>query len=297
MKTHELYKTVTSSVIEQLERGTPPWTRPWKDVRVKGVGMLPSNLVTGRLYSGSNVLLLWMTATAFGYDSLQFCTYQQANEMGARVKKGSRSTHIIFTKHVRNKDEETDEERKSTIVKSYPVFHVSQLDGIPAKYLEPQEPDDARPMRERAFEFAKGTGVKISNGGNKAAYIPSTDEVVMPSLKAFETEDAYWGVLNHELTHATGHKSRCDRVFGKRFADPEYAFEELVAELGSAFLCARLGIEPSFRSASYIQNWLKVLKDDTRAIFSAASYAGHAADWLWKQAYPEDQQHFKQAAE
>lgn len=297
MKTSELYRTVTAQVIKDLEEGTPPWTKPWKDGKMRGVGMMPSNLITGRLYSGGNVLLLWMSAQMKGYENLQFCTYNQVNGIGAKVKKGERATHIIFTKHVTRKDEDTEEERPGTVVKSYPVFHLSQLQDVPDRYTHPQE-GYAEPVfeRETAVQFVRGTGIRIEKGANKAAYYPVRDEIVMPHLSVFESEDAYWGVLNHELTHATGHENRLKRVFGKRFADSAYSFEELVAELGSAFLCARLGIPPSFRSSSYIQNWLTVLQSDTRAIFTAASYAGQAADWLWKRSYGDENEQ-RQAAE
>lgn len=298
MKTVDLYNSVTQRVVTELEAGTPPWTKPWREDKLKGVGLLPSNLATGRLYSGSNVLLLWLAATQHGFSSLQFCTYRQANEMGAKVKKGARATHVIFTKHVMREDTETGEEKAGTVVKTYAVFHHSQLEGVPDKYLEPQMPSDREETHAEAVELRESSGVTTIHGANKAAYYPARDEIVMPNLAVFEGEDAYWGTWCHEGIHATGHKSRLDRVYGKRFGDAGYAFEELVAELGSAFLCARLGIAPSFRSASYIAGWLKVLKGDNRAIFSAASYAGHAADWLWKKAFPEaPAEEYRQAAE
>lgn len=298
MKTVDLYASITAEVIRQLEEGTPPWTRPWKDDRARGVGMLPSNLVTRRLYSGSNVLLLWMAAMQRGFGGLQFCTYNQVNSIGAKVRKGERAVHVIFTKHVTREDTETGEEKAGTIVKTYPVFHLSQLEGVPDKYLEPQLLPDRAATHSTAISLQRDSGVTTIHGANKAAYYPARDEIVMPNLAAFESEEAYWGVWCHEATHATGHKDRLERVYGKRFGDAGYAFEELVAELGSAFVCARLGIAPSFRSASYIASWLKVLKGDNRAIFSAASYAGHAADWLWRKAFPEEAaEDYRQAAE
>ncbi|GAK69346.1 hypothetical protein RRU01S_04_01680 [Agrobacterium rubi TR3 = NBRC 13261] len=290
MKVNDLYASVTREVIRQLEEGTPPWTRPWKDGRLNGVGMIPSNLVTGRLYSGGNILLLWLAASHRGFGSLQFCTYNQVNSIGAKVKKGEKATHVIFTKHGTKKDEESGEDKPMTIVKSYPVFHTSQLDGVPDNYLAAQEPPPSQTViYTRASDFVTGTRVKVKNGGNRAAYYPGGDEIVMPYANQFESEEAYWGTLNHELIHASGHKSRLDRQFGKKFGDTAYAREELVAELGSAFLCARLDIPASYRSASYLESWLKVLKEDNRAIFNAASYAGQASEWLWKQAFPETQ--------
>lgn len=297
MKTSDLYASVTAEVIRQIEQGTPPWVRPWKDGKLRGVGMIPSNLVTGRLYSGGNILLLWLTASQRGFDNLQFATYAQINEIGGKVRKGEKATHVIFTKHTRKQDEETGEEKASTLVKSYPVFNLSQIEDVPERYTFRQpRPDSQVQIYTKASDFVKGTGVKVKDGGNRAAYYPGGDEIVMPFANQFESEEAYWGTFNHELIHASGHKNRLDRTFGKKFGDQAYAREELVAELGSAFLCARLDIPASFRSASYVESWLKVLKEDNRAIFSAASYAGQASDWLWKKSFPEADEPAREAA-
>ncbi len=287
MKVNDLYASVTKEVIRQLEEGTPPWVRPWRDAKLTGVGMIPSNLVTGRLYSGGNILLLWLTASQRGFGSLQFATYAQINGIGAKVKKGEKATHVIFTKHGVKKDE-SGEDKAMTIVKSYPVFNIDQIEGVPDKYLAAQEaPKTQIVIYTKASDFVKGTGIRVKNGGNRAAYYPGGDEVVMPFANQFESEEAYFGTLNHELIHASGHKNRLDRQFGKKFGDTAYAREELTAELGSAFLCARLEIPATYRSASYLDSWLKVLKEDSRAIFNAASYAGQASEWLWKKAFPE----------
>ncbi|MBZ9975464.1 ArdC family protein [Mesorhizobium sp. BR-1-1-10] len=292
MKTNDLYSTVTSMVIRQLEEGVPPWVRPWKDDRLHGVGMIPTNLVTGRRYSGGNILLLWLAAHVHGYSNLQFCTYQQLNGIGASVRKGEKATHVIFTKHIMRKGEGDDEDRPGTLVKTYPVFHFSQIEKIPEKYLAPQQEPESEPqdLGSPKVKLARGCGVHVQHGGNRACYIPSKDEVQMPPPSAFVDDEAYWQTLMHEFTHATAHEKRCGRKLGKRFGDEQYAFEELVAELGSAFLCARLDIPAGYRSASYIDNWLKVLKQDTRAIFTAASYAGQASDYLWNKAFHEEKQ-------
>lgn len=295
MKTAELYQSVTDTVIKQLEEGVPPWVRPWKDERRKGVGMIPSNLLTGRLYSGGNILLLWLTAQSREYPSMQFCTYNQVNTIGAQVRKGEKATHVIFTKHVMRKDEETGDEKPGAVVKLYPVFNVSQLDKVPEQYLVPQEQESTPIADFRIKSFAGATGIKVSFGSAKAAYYPARDEIVMPNVGMFESPEAFTGTLMHEKIHGTSHKNRLNRQLGKRFGDEAYSFEEIIAELGSAFLCARFGIEPSFRSASYIQSWLKVLKGDNRAILSAASYAGQASDWLWNKVYHQDER--REAAE
>lgn len=291
MKINDLYNTVTATVIKQLEDGVPPWVRPWRDERLHGVGMIPTNLVTGRRYSGGNILLLWMNAQAQGYRNLQFCTYQQLNSIGASVKKGERASYVIFTKHIMRKGEGDEEDKPGTIVKTYPVFNLAQLDKVPAEYLSPQpkpEPESGDAGSPRV-KLARGCGVHVQHGGNRACYIPSKDEVQMPPPSSFVDDEAYWQTLMHEFTHATAHEKRCGRKLGKRFGDEQYAFEELVAELGSAFLCARLDIPAGYRSASYIDNWLKVLKQDNRAIFTAASYAGQGADWLWNTAFHQEQ--------
>jgi antirestriction protein ArdC len=298
MKVNDLYTTVTTEIVRQLEEGTPPWVRPWKDDRRKGVGMIPSNLITGRLYSGGNILLLWLTSQSRGYPSMQYCTYNQVNSIGASVKKGEKASHIIFTKHLLRKDEDSGDEKGGTIVKSYPVFNLAQLDKVPEKYLVEQEQPAEFASHELALKFVRGSGAKFVHGGTRACYVPTTDEIHLPSFSAFSSEDAYWGVCHHELTHWTGHDGRLARTFGKRFGDGAYCMEELVAELGSAFICARLGFEPSFRSASYIESWLKVLKADTRAVFTAASYAGQASDYLWNRSFAEMQEEpQRQAAE
>ncbi|TPL98332.1 zincin-like metallopeptidase domain-containing protein [Mesorhizobium sp. B2-3-10] len=292
MKINDLYNTVTATVIKQLEDGVPPWVRPWKDDQLHGVGMIPTNLVTGRRYSGGNILLLWMTAQALGYHNLQFCTYQQLSSIGASVKKGEKATYVIFTKHVMRKGDGEEDGKPGTIVKTYPVFNLSQLDKVPADYLGPQQSAEPEPQDQGSpkVKLARGCGVHVQHGGNRACYIPSKDEVQMPAPSTFVDDEAYWQTLMHEFTHATAHEKRCGRKLGKRFGDEQYSFEEIIAELGSAFLCARLNIEAGFRSASYIESWLKVLKQDNRAIFTAASYAGQAADYLWNTAFQQEKQ-------
>lgn len=289
MDINKLYKEVTATVIKQLEDGVPPWVRPWKDGKRRGVGMIPSNLISGRLYSGGNILLLWMAAQQHGWDSLQFCPYLAANKVGGTVRRGEKGIQILFTSHHRKKDEATGEERPYTFVKTHTVFHASQLENIPEKYLQPQQREEgvSVPKNERAVDFAQKTGITIRHEGNKAFYSPAQDIVVVPPFSSFKDEEGYHGTVCHELVHATGHEKRLNRQFGKRFGDERYAAEELVAELGSAYLCARLGYKPGFRSASYLASWLKVLKSDNRAIFTAASYAGQASSSLWDKAFPE----------
>ena len=294
MRVNDLYTSVTATIIKQLEEGVPPWSRSWKDGKLKGLGFIPTNLVTGRLYSGSNVLLLWLVAQERGYGNLQFCTFQQADSIGAKVKKGEKSASVLFTKHLVEKGED-GQDKPRTIIKAYSVFNVDQLENVPDTYLFNQElPNSEAVMYGQAAELISRNRITVRNGGNKAAYYPRQDEVHMPFANQFVSEDAYWQTFLHEVTHWSGNEKRLNRTFGKRFGDNAYTQEELCAELGSAFLCARLGIPAGFRSASYIDSWLKVMRADNRAVFTAASYAGQAADYLWNKAFPEVQ---RQAAE
>lgn len=289
MKTDALYTSVTNRIIAQLKEGVPPWSRPWKN-QAKGAAWLPSNAVTGRAYSGINVLILYMTVCEMGYPTHGWATFKQANDIGAKVRKGEKASQVVFVKHVEKEDDE-GKPKKSTILKAYPVFNIAQLDNVPDEYLAPEPPKDEDVVHDNALQLMNQCGIKIVHGGNKAAYYPNRDEIVLPTYGSFESEEAYFGVANHELIHATSHESRLKRKLGKRFEKHAYSQEELIAELGSAFLCARLGIPATFRSASYIAHWLEVLEKDSRAIFTAASYASQAADWLWEKSFHEEGAH------
>lgn len=285
MKTAELYKSVTDRIITELKEGVPPWAKPWKDGS-RGLTSLPVNATSGRMYSGINVLILYMEAKEKEYPTHGWATFQQANQIGASVRKGEKATQVVFVKRTTKEPEkEGDEPKKSTVMKAYSVFNLAQLDNVPPQYVEQPTETDPDIAHDNAFQLVKDIGIKVTHGGNKAAYYPHRDEIVMPPFGAFEQEADYWGVMFHEATHWTGSKKRLDRQFGKRFGDKAYSFEELVAELGSAFTCARLGIPSSFRSAAYIDHWLKILEEDNRAIFSASSYAGHAAAYIEEQAH------------
>lgn len=282
MKIAELYDSVTQRIITELKEGTPPWVKPWSG-QSKGVNLTPGNVVSGRPYSGINVLILWATCLERGYPTHGWATFQQANSIGASVRKGEKACQVVFVK--RTEKETEGEVKKSTMMKVYPVFNVAQLDNVAPRYLEAPPPQDDDLIHDNALQLMKDCGMKVVHGGNRAAYYPGRDEVCMPPYGSFKSETDYWGTLWHEGTHWTGSKKRLDRQFGKRFGDKAYSFEEMVAELGSAFTCARLGIPGTFRSASYIDHWLKILGEDNRAIFTAASYASQAANYIAEQAY------------
>ncbi|MBR0721755.1 ArdC family protein [Bradyrhizobium manausense] len=287
MRTADLYSKVTDSIIKQLEAGVIPWTKPWAIEKKAGIAYVPTNVATGRPYSGINTLLLWAEAMERGFHSHSWMTFKQANDIGAHVRKGEHGTTVVFTKWTEKPDEETGETKKRSLLKTYTVFHVEQLEKLPPAYQATVEPPPETEVYEGALKLTRECGVDIQYSGTKAAYYPQRDQIVLPPYSWFEAPEEFYGVAFHEIIHSTGHKDRLNRNLSTRFGSNAYAFEELVAELGSAFLCAHSGIAARHRSASYVESWLKVLKEDRRAIFQAASYASQAADWVRKQAEPE----------
>jgi antirestriction protein ArdC len=284
MKT-DLYERVTAQIVASLEQGVPPWLKPWS-VAAPGNAVRPLR-ANGQPYRGINVLMLWGAAADRGYACPVWMTFKQALELGGCVRKGEHGSLVVyastFTRTETNDNTGEEAERDIPFLKGYTVFNVEQIDGLPERFLAPAPALPAGLERiERAEAFAAATGAVIRHGGNRAFFSPSGDFVQMPPLQAFRDGESYYAVLAHELTHWTGHKSRLDRTFGKRFGDRAYAFEELVAELGSAFLAADLALTPEPRPdhAGYLANWLDVLKADKRAIFTAASHAQRAADFL-----------------
>jgi antirestriction protein ArdC len=268
----DLYQQVTDRIIAELENGAAPWVKSWKTGGV-GLGM-DRNLVSGKSYRGINRLLLAMA----GFSSPLWATYKQWSEKGYQVAKGSKGTHIVFFKPVTGKrNTETGEiENGYAIMRGYVVFNASQTD-----YVAPQVDGGAEFEPMAACEdFIGATGAQVNHGGDAAFYVPSQDRIQMPAKTAFDTEGHYYSTAFHELTHWTGAANRLDRKFGERFGNPEYAFEELVAELGAAFLCADFGIDGELRHAGYIEHWLRACKADNKAIFKAAAYAQKAADYL-----------------
>jgi antirestriction protein ArdC len=248
-------------------------------------------------YSGINILMLWGAALEHGFASPFWMTFKQAQELGAHVRKGEKGSLVVYANTITRKEEGedgTEEERSIPFMKGYTVFNVEQIDSLPAHYqTKPEAVIDPAQRIDHAESFFAATGADIRHGGNSAHYSGGTDHVQMPAFEAFREPQAYYATLAHELTHWTKHPKRLDRDFGrKKWGDEGYAREELVAELGAAFLCADLALtpEPGMDHAADIQSWLKVLRDDKRAIFSAASHAQKAADYLHSlQPKPEQQ--------
>lgn len=285
MKTN-IYKQVTDKIIADLEQGELTWLKPWSSGHMDGRIVKPLRH-NGVAYSGINVLMLWGAAIEAGFGSPFWMTFKQAKELGAFVRKGERGNLVVYANTITRTEEQEDgseEERSIPFMKGYTVFNVEQIDGLPEHYYSKPEPIiDLAQRIEHAETFFAATGADIRHGGNRAFYSGGSDHVQMPVFESFRSPESYYATLAHELTHWTKAPTRLDREFGrKHWGDEGYAREELVAELGAAFLCADLALtpEPGTDHAAYIQSWLKVLKEDKRAIFSAAAHAQRAADFL-----------------
>jgi antirestriction protein ArdC len=283
----DIYQRITDQIVLELEKGVKPWLKPWNAEHAAGRITRPLRC-NGIPYRGINVLMLWSAAMEKGFAAPIWLTYKQAADLKANVRKGERGSLVVYADKIIRPDEDAstgeETERAIPFMKGYTVFNVEQIDGSPEHYYAKPAPRiDAVQRIDRAEGFFAGTGANIRHGGAVAHYNVSQDFVQMPPFESFRDAESYYATLAHETTHWTRHASRLDREFGrKRFGDEGYAMEELVAELGSAFLSADLDLTPELRDdhASYIASWIKVLKDDKRAIFTGASHAQRAADFL-----------------
>jgi len=282
----DLYSRVTNAIIADLENGVRPWTRPWSAEHLAGRISRPLRS-TGEPYSGINVVLLWAESVARGYTAPIWITFRQALALGGYVRKGEHGSTVVYANRISRTeagDDGQDVERQIPFLKAYTVFNVEQVEGLPPHYHAVAEPRlDATQRIDHAEAFFVATGADIRHGGDQAYYAVHPDYVQVPPFECFVDPERYYATLAHECTHWTRHPTRLDRDFGrKRWGDGGYAKEELVAELGAAFLCADLGLEltPRDDHAAYIENWLQVLHDDRRFIFTAAAHAQRAADFL-----------------
>lgn len=280
------YTRITHSIIADLEGGVRPWLKPWNADHAAGRISRPLRS-NGQPYKGINVLSLWESAISQHFVAPIWMTFKQAKELGADIKKGARGTPVVYADSFTRT--ETAEDGKETqrgiyFLKSYSVFNVEQIDGLPQHYYTPVAPPlDTATRIAKADRFFSQTQADIRHGGGRAFYAPSSDFVHMPPFIAFRDPESYYATLAHEVTHWTRHPTRLDRDFGQaQFGDEGYAREELVAEIGAAFLCCDLAITPKPREdhAAYVDHWLKVLKSDKRAIFRAAAHAQRAVDFL-----------------
>jgi antirestriction protein ArdC len=285
MEKLDLYTRITNRIVAELEKGCRPWLKPWNAEHAAGRITRPLRH-TGAPYRGINILNLWMAATASGYVCPIWLTYKQSQELGAQVRKGEKGELVVFASKIsRTKATETGEEiaRDISFLKGYTVFNAEQIDGLPSHFTAPAAPTlDPVQRIERAEEFFKATGAVINHGGNRAFYAPGPDRIQMPPFEAFRDAESYYATLAHECCHWSGAKSRLDRDLSGRFGTQAYSMEECIAEFGSAMVCADLSLTPEVREdhAAYISNWLRVLKSDKRAIFTAAAHAERAAAFL-----------------
>jgi antirestriction protein ArdC len=282
----DIYTRVTASIIAELEKGVRPWHKPWNAEHAAGRITRPLRF-NGQPYKGVNVLMLWMAAELQGFAAPIWMTFNQARELGGHVKKGEKGSLVVYADRLHKTetgDDGEEVERDIYFMKGYTVFNVDQTEGLPAHFYATAAPQlDPVQRIEAADLFFANTEADIRHGGNSAYYAAEADYVQMPPFVAFRDTESYCATLAHELTHWTKHPKRLDREFGrKKFGDEGYAREELVAEIGAAFLCCDLGLaaEPREDHAAYLDHWLKVLKEDKRAIFQAAAHAQKAADFL-----------------
>lgn len=270
MAKRDLYQEITSEFLAALKEGTKPWVCPWTS---GGSFAMPVNGTTGKPYSGMNVLLLAMRARSEGYRSNQWMTFQQGKAQGAFVRKGEKGTTCIFFKPMEKENRDTGETEKYAVLNAFTVFNREQFEGFEAPAQEPTW----API-EDAEAICQAFPIETRHGGDSAHYIPSLDRIHMPAREQFAKGEDYYATRLHEMVHATGHKSRLDRQLVGKFGSDAYAFEELVAELGSWMLCSRIGLQGDMQHKSYLAHWIRILDFDKKALFKAATLAQKAHD-------------------
>lgn len=286
---NRLYGEITQVILAQLKKGAVPWKRDWSLAPGANV---PCNAMTNRAYNGANTVLLWLAGQQHQWPVLRFVTYRQAKQLGGTVRAGEKSTSVIFVKQLEVPDREHPGETKTVpMLRSYAIFNVAQCSDLPDNVLsptakKPRNKDERDPLTDA---FLASTGADIREGQGSPAFYPKADYITLPRFKDFNSGDAYYAAALHELTHWSGHSSRLNRDMQSRFKDANlYAFEEMVAELGAAFMCAEFGFSnEALNHAGYLQHWIKLLKDDVKAFLSAASRAQAAVDYLKRLALTE----------
>jgi antirestriction protein ArdC len=280
-----LYSEITDKIIAELEAGRVPWVQPWATAAAKAPLAMPKNASTNRQYSGINILILWDAVIERGFASQSWLTFRQALSLGGHVRKGESGTTVVYADRFVPNDErrraaETGEEAQAIpFLKRFVVFNTDQCEELPDGIATAAPPPAAGLIEPRVEALIKASGIPFRIGGDRAFYAPAEDYVQVPPPRVYFEPINWHRTALHELGHATGHSSRLNRDQGSR-GTRKYAFEELVAELSSAFSCASLGIVPTVRHADYIGAWLEVLREDNRAILRAASQASKAADYL-----------------
>jgi antirestriction protein ArdC len=282
----DVYTRITNTIVADLEKGVRPWLKPWNAAHTDGRIARPLRH-NGLPYSGINILMLWASSIEQGFAAPMWMTFKQALELNAHVRKGEKGSLVVYANTI-TKTETGDAgeeiEREIPFMKGYTVFNVEQINGLSEHYYQrPRITLTPVERNARTEEFFRNTGAEIRTRGDRAFYSCEGDYIQMPVIDAFRDAESFYATLAHEATHWTRHPARLDRDLGrKHYGDEGYAREELVAELGAAFLCADLDLTPEVREdhAAYLACWLQVLKNDNRAIFSAAAHAQRASDYL-----------------
>lgn len=282
-KANDVFEKLTADFVRRIEEGKAgDWSKPWIPV---GAG-LPHNATTGKAYRGGNTLILWAVADACGWSGNAWATYKQWQEAGAQVRKGEKGTPLVkwVVRQCKHSSEERCDRCGQMFPSAFTVFHADQVDGWEPPQAEPLTPTE---RDEKVDEWFSLVGADVVHKvGDRAFYSPTQDRITMPEADQFHTTDGYYATLAHEHGHWTGHKDRLGRDLSGRFGSESYAMEELVAELTAAFVCSTLGVtaEPRKDHAAYLENWLQVLKGDSKALWAAASQAQRALDFMTEQA-------------
>jgi antirestriction protein ArdC len=289
----DIAQLITDRIISELEKGATPWVKPWKRLKGQPGEGMPFNPSSGTVYRGVNHF--WLSMMQGAYATPYWLTFKQAQAMGGTIKAGEKGTPVVYW-NVNRKETTGDNGEKVTsayaFIKHYFVFNVAQCEGLNLSIEAQAEPipasfDQSPAVMAVIDKLALKGG--LHHGGDSAFFRPSTDSINMPPLAAFNDAGQYHATLLHESIHATGHDSRLKRLTPARFGSEEYAYEELVAELGAAMLCAKLGIDGDLRHAGYIESWLKALRNDKKFIISAAGKAQAALDWLMPVAVDQEE--------
>lgn len=274
-KRGSVYDQITERIIAMLENGVVPWRKPWQ-----AKSGFPRNLVSGKPYRGINVFLLH----AMSYESPFWLTFKQAQQLGGTVKKGEKACPVVFWKQLEIEDAESHEIEKIPMLRFYYVFNTAQCEGLKDISAPVESPLSAPAKPEEIIAFMPKRP-EIKYGMRRAFYSPAEDFIGMPDRERFGSEDDFFSTLYHEAIHSTGHASRLNRATlteSAGFGSNPYCREELVAEMGAAFLCGQAGIGESTleNSAAYLQGWLEQLQNDKKLIVQAAAMAQRAADFI-----------------
>lgn len=278
MERNDIYQTVTDRIIASLETGVAPWIRPWHD---GAVAQRPRNANSKREYSGINVWLLDLTAMANGYQSGEWTTYKGAQKLGGTVRKGEKGTGVVYWQFFDKTDDNGNIVDRIPLLRSYTVFAREQCDNLPPVETVPVVARPVAPIVKEAIDYVgRKLGLPVSLGNSQAYYQPASDVIALPNPTQFVDDAACLSTLWHEAAHATGHPNRLDRLVPAKFGSPDYAKEELCAEIASAFACEIHGINGRLQHVEYVANWIKALRNDKKLIVTAASQARKAVEYL-----------------